>query len=87
MLSGKFSRQCRGPVVNNRERVFFWRWRLAFAVRTAGAERSDSPCALETPDFTRNAPNIFNDRQEQDLGDALAEYFEADMRVAPRRRR
>jgi WD40 repeat protein len=44
---------------------------------------ASSPCTLETPDFARNAPNIFNDRQEQDLGDALAEYFEADMRIAP----
>ncbi|HWG19735.1 MAG TPA: M48 family metalloprotease [Terracidiphilus sp.] len=26
--------------------------------------------------------NIFNDRQEQDLADALAEYFESDMRIA-----
>ena len=26
---------------------------------------------------------MFNDRQEQDLGDALAEYFEANMRIAP----
>lgn len=42
-----------------------------------------SPCTLETPDFTRASPNIFNDRQEQDLGDALAEYFEAGMRIAP----
>ncbi|MGB8029077.1 MAG: M48 family metalloprotease [Terracidiphilus sp.] len=44
---------------------------------------ASSPCTLETPDFARNAPNIFNDRQEQDLGDAQAEYFEADMRIAP----
>jgi len=26
---------------------------------------------------------MFNDRQEQDLGDALAEYFESAMRIAP----
>lgn len=44
---------------------------------------ASSPCALEPPDFTTNAPNIFNDRQEQDLGDAMAEYFESDMRIAP----
>lgn len=44
---------------------------------------ASSPCALPAPDFTTTGPNIFNDRQEQDLGDALAEYFEADMRIAP----
>jgi WD40 repeat protein len=40
------------------------------------------PCTLQAPNFTTSAPNIFNDRQEQDLGDALAEMFEADMRLA-----
>jgi hypothetical protein len=40
-------------------------------------------CALEAPSFATSAPNIFNDRQEQDLGDALAEYTESDMRLAP----
>jgi len=35
------------------------------------------------PDLSSTAPNIFNDRQEQDLGDALAEYFESEMRIAP----
>jgi WD40 repeat protein len=44
---------------------------------------ASSPCALPAPDFATTGSNIFNDRQEQDLGDALAEYFEADMRIAP----
>jgi WD40 repeat protein len=39
-------------------------------------------CTLEAPTFATNAANIFNDRQEQDLGDVLAEYFESDMRIA-----
>jgi WD40 repeat protein len=42
-----------------------------------------SPCALEPPQFTTSEPNIFNDRQEQDLGDALAEYFEPRLRIVP----
>ncbi len=40
------------------------------------------PCPIEAPSVTTNTPNIFNDQQEQDLGDALAEMFEADMRLA-----
>ncbi len=44
---------------------------------------ASSPCTLEAPDFARNASNIFNDRQEQDLADALAELSEPDMRIAP----
>ena len=44
---------------------------------------ASSPCELPAPNFTTTGPNIFNDRQEQDLGDALAEGFEADMRIAP----
>jgi len=47
-----------------------------------GQAEPSSPCALESPAFTTNAPNIFSDRQEQDLGDALAEYFETDMHIA-----
>jgi hypothetical protein len=54
-------------------------WPCALAAQTA----SPAPCVLEAPNFTTNAPDIFNDRQEQDLGDALAEYFEADMHIAP----
>ncbi len=39
-------------------------------------------CTVAAPDTTPTAPNIFNDQQEQDLADAMAEYFESDMRVA-----
>jgi len=39
-------------------------------------------CNLNLPSFTAAAPNIFSDKQEQDLGDALAEYQEPDMRIA-----
>jgi WD40 repeat protein len=40
-------------------------------------------CSLPAPSFASDAPNIFNDRQEQDLGDALAELEEANLRLAP----
>lgn len=50
----------------------------------AGAQSAgDAGCALQPPAFTSDAPNIFNDQQEQWLGDALAEYTETDMRLAP----
>jgi WD40 repeat protein len=44
---------------------------------------ANAPCTVELPSFATSAPNIFNDRQEQDLGDALAEYFESELRLAP----
>jgi hypothetical protein len=43
---------------------------------------SISECSLTPSSIATTAPNIFSDRQEQDLGDALAEYFESDMRIA-----
>ncbi len=50
----------------------------------AGAQTSQSAeCTVDQPAFSTSAPNIFNDRQEQDLGDALAELFEPEMRLAP----
>jgi WD40 repeat protein len=39
-------------------------------------------CSLPLPGAGTVAANIFNDRQEQDLGDALAEYSESNMRLA-----
>jgi len=42
----------------------------------------NSGCSLTPPYITSTASNIFDDRQEQDLGDALAEYFESNMRIA-----
>jgi WD40 repeat protein len=54
-----------------------------FAAAMAAAQTtSAASCSLDPPSFTTSAPNIFNDRQEQDLGDALAEYAESDMRIA-----
>lgn len=47
-----------------------------------GRTTSDQTCTLEAPGFASDALNIFNDRQEQDLGDALGEMFEADMHIA-----
>jgi hypothetical protein len=50
---------------------------------TLRAQSSDNaPCTLDTPNLTASAPNIFNDQQEQYLGDALAELAESDMRIA-----
>ncbi len=59
---------------------------LALCLLSCGAvaqSASNSGCTLELPAFATSAPNIFSDKQEQDLGDALAEYFESDMRIAP----
>jgi hypothetical protein len=39
-------------------------------------------CTVAAPDVSSTAPNIFTDRQEQDLADAMAEFFESEMRVA-----
>ena len=51
---------------------------------SAGAQpASPSGCTLDPPVFTTGAPNIFNDQQEQDLGDALAEFFEPQLHLAP----
>lgn len=42
-----------------------------------------SSCSLTLPSFTSNAPNIFNDQQEQYLGEALAEQEESNLRLIP----
>lgn len=47
-----------------------------------GAWSQSDSCTVAAPDMSSTAINIFNDRQEQDLADAMAEYFEANMRVA-----
>jgi WD40 repeat protein len=49
---------------------------------TLPGQTSDASCPLDAPKFTTSSPNIFNERQEQDLADALAEMSEADMRLA-----
>jgi hypothetical protein len=41
-------------------------------------------CSLPTPPKAPIAANIFNEQQEQDLGDALGEYEEPGLRLAPR---
>lgn len=59
---------------------------LALCLLPWGMPAQSTPtaaCELAYPQLTSRDPNIFNDRQEQDLGDALAEYFESDMRIAP----
>lgn len=57
---------------------------LCFLPQMAVGQSTESVgCALAAPSFATGAPNIFNDKQEQDLGDALAEYVESDMRIAP----
>jgi WD40 repeat protein len=57
-------------------------WAQVTAAPAAG-QPLDSGCSLTPPSFSSDAPNIFNDRQEQDLGDALAELEESDLRLAP----
>jgi WD40 repeat protein len=56
---------------------------LFFTGYGAGQTAPASGCALPPPVFTSSAPNIFNDRQEQDLGDALADYYEPRLHLAP----
>lgn len=41
------------------------------------------PCSVDQPPIVTAGASIFTDAQEQDLGDALAEYVESDMRIAP----
>jgi len=50
---------------------------------TAQQPAPDSACSLAPPTFVSGAPNIFNDQQEQYLGDAMAEKMEAELRLAP----
>lgn len=53
------------------------------AVGVCAQAPATSPCTMDAPTFNTGAADIFNDRQEQDLGDALAEYFESDLKIAP----
>jgi len=61
--------------------LFFGPLRLVGQV--SAGQPLDADCSLTPPSFKSDAPNIFNDRQEQDLGDALAEIEEANLRLAP----
>lgn len=54
-----------------------------FSCAALAQSTANSACTVELPSFTASAQNIFNDRQEQDLGDILAEYIEPDLRLAP----
>ena len=73
----------RGPLVKSRAKSLVVALAVCLSPNIMPAQTSaSSTCELPAPDFTTTGPNIFNDRQEQDLGDALAEYFEADMRIA-----
>jgi len=59
---------------------------MALSVLSCGAwaqNSQSSSCTLDPPAFVTGAANIFNDRQEQDLGDAMAERAESGMRLAP----
>jgi WD40 repeat protein len=50
----------------------------------AGAQATPATtCNLDLPSLTTTAPNIFSDKQEQDLGDAWAEYYEARIHLEP----
>ncbi|HKD59421.1 MAG TPA: M48 family metalloprotease [Terracidiphilus sp.] len=42
-----------------------------------------SPCSVDQLPIVTTGASIFTDAQEQDLGDAIAEYIESDMRIAP----
>lgn len=56
---------------------------LSFLFGYGGAQTAPaSSCALPPPIFTTSASNIFDDRQEQDLGDALAEYYEPRFHIS-----
>jgi WD40 repeat protein len=50
---------------------------------TSFAQTADiQPCRIVQPAIQTVGTNIFNDRQEQDLGDALAESVESGLRIA-----
>ena len=56
---------------------------LRGAGQVSAAPSGGQGCSLTQPSFSSDAPNIFNDRQEQDLGDALAELGEPQMHLVP----
>ena len=57
---------------------------LCYLPLQATSQSPVSPgCSLVLPSFTLNAPNIFNDQQEQYLGEALAEHEETNLRLMP----
>jgi WD40 repeat protein len=54
----------------------------AVAWRCEGQTNNTSACSATLPRITTSALDIFNDKQEQDLGDALAEYYEPTLHLA-----
>lgn len=58
---------------------------LLCCLSTAASPQSafPAPCVVEQPSLASSGANIFSDVQEQDLGDALAELVESNMRIAP----
>jgi len=76
--------QSREPVVKSRARSLVVALVVCLVPSIVGAQTApSSPCTIDPPQFTTSAPNIFGDRQEQDLADALAELTEPEMRIAP----
>jgi WD40 repeat protein len=53
-----------------------------FSPVTGSAQASSAACLQAPAVLASNAPNIFNEKQEQDLGDALAELVESEVRIA-----
>ena len=57
---------------------------LTLCLACCAATAQTAPdCKLQPPSFATGAPNIFSAQQEQDLGDALAEREESDLKIAP----
>jgi len=85
MLGRNLTRMLRNPFMKNLTKVLLVLLPafLPGLVWHCGAQTNPAPsCSLELPKFATSAPNIFNDKQEQDLGDAWAEYYEAQLHLA-----
>lgn len=52
-------------------------------VAHAQTSANTAACGMQQPAYLSNEPNIFNDQQEQYLGDALVELAEPDLRLLP----
>jgi WD40 repeat protein len=57
---------------------------MVFTTSLSNSQSVATPsCELSMPKITPNAENIFNDRQEQDLGDAWSEVTEPELTLLP----
>ncbi|HEY9126090.1 MAG TPA: M48 family metalloprotease [Acidobacteriaceae bacterium] len=56
---------------------------LAPFAHTQSAPDRTASCGIEQPSYLTKAPNIFNDQQEQYLGDAFVELTEPGLRLLP----